>query len=314
MTAAVERSAGRTAFPLVPRFRLSGLPFGSARSTRRGRGTDLAGFRAYLPGDPVSTIDWRASARLSTARGDDEFVVRERFADEAPRVVVVVDRRPSMGLYPGWSAWLAKPDAVRAATSAIVESAVAARAAAGYLDWAGGSESPYWIPPRGRHLLELVLERGRTTPFDAERGSVERGIDYLARSASQLGAGSFVFVLSDFLDPPPLATWVVGATRRWEIVPVVIQDPTWEQSFPSVGPVIMPIADPETGASVDVRLSRSEARAERERRERARADLLGGFASLGLDPVLLDDSNPDRVLKLFFEWAERRRRALWQRR
>ena len=45
-------STGRTAFPLVPRYRLTGLPFGSARSTRRGRGSDLAGFRAYVPGDP----------------------------------------------------------------------------------------------------------------------------------------------------------------------------------------------------------------------------------------------------------------------
>ena len=43
-------------------------------------------------------MDWAASARLSAARGTDEFIVRERFADEAPRVVVLVDRRPSMGI------------------------------------------------------------------------------------------------------------------------------------------------------------------------------------------------------------------------
>src|SRR4029077_16778389 len=131
--AVVGPSAGRNAFPLVPRSRGSGLPFGFARSTRRGRGSDLAGFREYVPGDPVSTIDWRASARLSTALGDDEFVVRERYADEAPRVVVVADRSPSMGLYPDWSPWLSKPGAARAATRAIVESALAARAAVGYL-------------------------------------------------------------------------------------------------------------------------------------------------------------------------------------
>src|SRR5262249_35836052 len=121
-------------FPLVPRYRLTGLPFGTARSTRRGRGGDLAGLRAYIPGDPISTIDWPASAKLSSARGDDEFVVRERFADEAPYVVVVVDRRPSMGLYPSWSPWLDKPAAVRAATETIVASALAARGAVGYLE------------------------------------------------------------------------------------------------------------------------------------------------------------------------------------
>src|SRR5579862_2630963 len=90
----------RTVFPLVPRYRVAGLPFGGTASLRRGHGSDVAGSRAYVRGDPLSTIDWRASARLSTARARDEFVVRERYAEEAPRVVVFSDLRPSMALYP----------------------------------------------------------------------------------------------------------------------------------------------------------------------------------------------------------------------
>jgi uncharacterized protein (DUF58 family) len=304
----------RGTFPLVPRYRLAGLPFGAARSSRRGRGTDLAGSRPYVPGDPVSTIDWRLSARLSTARGDDEFLVRERYADEAPRVVVVLDRRPSMGLYPDWSPWLSKPAAVSAATRAIVESALAARAAAGYLDTAALSERPFWIPPRGRSPLELIEDRVAATPNDAEPGSLGRGIEYLARAAATLGAGSFVFVLSDFLDAPPGSVWLSAQARRWELVPVMIQDPTWEQSFPAVGPVILPLADPNGGRPLDVRLTRGEARAERDRRVRARAELLSGFASLGIDPVLVGQSGPDQVLRAFFDWAERRRMTLRRRR
>jgi uncharacterized protein (DUF58 family) len=301
----------RTAFPLIPRHRLSGVPFGTARSIRRGRGSDLAGFRAYVPGDPVSTIDWHASARLSTARGDDEFVVRERFADEAPRVVIVVDRSPTMRLYPDWSPWLAKPEAVGKATHAIVDSAIAARASAGYLDYS--ADGPFWIPPRGRDLLELIEEHEASTDIASGHGTLERAFTHLATVTAQLGAGSFVFVLSDFLDAPPHSVWLAAQARRWEIVPVVIQDPTWEQSFPSVGPVILPIVDPDTRSSIEVRLTRSEARAERGRREQARARLLAGFASLGLDPVILEDSDPDSVLRMFFEWADRRRRALWRR-
>jgi uncharacterized protein (DUF58 family) len=310
-------SPGRTTFPLVPRYRLTGLAFGSARSTRRGRGSDLAGSRAYVPGDPIATIDWRASARLSSARGDDEFVVRERFADEAPYVVVVADRRPSMGLYPDWSPWLAKPEAARAATEAIVTSALAARGAVGYLDHAEGArggESPFWIAPRGRSPLESIEERSRTVGFDAAAGSLDRCLEYLARSATSLGSGSFVFVLSDFLEPPPHELWLTAIARRWELVPVVIQDPDWEQSFPTVGPVVVPIADPRDGTVLEVRLRRSEARAERERREQARSDLLASLGSLGLDPVLLDRSEPGLIQEAFLAWAERRRRALWQRR
>ena len=81
--------ADRQPFPLVPRWRLTGLPFGEQPSVRRGPGSDVAGSRAYVPGDPVSSIDWYATARLSAARGREEFVVREHFEDEAPRVVVV---------------------------------------------------------------------------------------------------------------------------------------------------------------------------------------------------------------------------------
>ena len=94
----------------------------------------------------------------------------------------------------------------------------------------------------------------------------------------------------------------------------MIQDPTWEQSFPSIGPVIMRIADPDGRSPIEVRLRRSEARAECERREKARAELLAGFAALGLDPVLIDSSELDPVLREFPEWAERRRRSLWRRR
>src|SRR3954454_12613185 len=110
----------RSTFPLVPRYRLSGLPFGGSPSLRRGHGTDVAGSRAYVRGDPISTIDWRASARLSTARGRDEFVVRERYADEAPRVVVLPDRRPSMALYPPPFPWLSKPAVAESAIELIV--------------------------------------------------------------------------------------------------------------------------------------------------------------------------------------------------
>src|SRR5882672_10612843 len=98
-------------FPLVPRRRLIGLAFGSVRSARRGLGSDVAGSRPYHPGDDVDSIDWNASAKLSAARFSDEFIVRERFAEEAPRVVVVADRRPAMQLFPPELPWLSKPAA-----------------------------------------------------------------------------------------------------------------------------------------------------------------------------------------------------------
>ena len=36
---------------------------------------------------------------------------------------------------------------------------------------------------------------------------------------------------------------------RWDVTPVVVQDPTWEQSFRYVGGVLLPLGDVESGSS-----------------------------------------------------------------
>src|ERR687885_1186252 len=124
-----------TVFPLTLRHRLIGLSFGGMRSARRGSGSEVAGSRIYRPGDDIDTIDWAASARLSAARGTDDFIVRERFAEEAPRVVIVADRRPEMRLFPSWTPWLGKPIATRMAALRIADPTIAPPGYSGYLDF-----------------------------------------------------------------------------------------------------------------------------------------------------------------------------------
>jgi len=302
----------RSTFPLVPRYRLSGLPFGGSPSLRRGHGTDVAGSRAYVRGDPISTIDWRASARLSTARGSDEFVVRERYADEAPRVVLLVDRRPSMGIYRPPLPWLSKPAVVRATAELIVESAGAANAPVAFLDYAGAADragEPFWLAPTGHAVWQRIEARFDEAPdCDAPEDGLQRGLEFLPRFRSELSSGTFVFVVSDFLGPlPPESAWLTAAARRWEVVPVVIQDPVWEQSFPLVGPLVLPLADPQDGKVLEVRLTRREARARRAANEARTQRLHDEFFALGLDPVLVDTSDPAEIDRAFLDWAERRR-------
>ncbi|MDP8910713.1 MAG: DUF58 domain-containing protein [Actinomycetota bacterium] len=288
-------------FPLLPRHRLIGLSFGGMRSARRGSGSDVAGSRPYRLGDNVDTIDWNASARLSLARGTDEFIVRERYSDDAPRVVIVCDRRPEMSLFPPPLPWLSKPDAVRVAAELIADSTVAARGYSGYLDFAEGG--PFWRAPRSQKE-DWRLEPRR--PFGAPRDTLTRSFHHLATLRPALPAGSFVFVLSDFLAPPPEREWLSALDARWDVVPVAIQDGVWERSFPDVGGTLVPIAEPGSGRVAYVRLTRREAHARRAHNEERWRALLDGLRRLDLDPVCLTSSDSGEILSAFLAWSERR--------
>jgi uncharacterized protein (DUF58 family) len=294
-------------FPLVPRNRLIGLAFGAVESVRRGRGFDLAGARPYVPGDPVQAIDWKSSARLATARDADEFVVLERSAEEAPRVVVVVDRRPEMALYDPDAPWLCKPAAVESVVQLVEASTRAAHGLLGYIDFASSQDGRgFWRPPRGQLHADIVLERVRSAPFDAPQTSLADALARLGELRRDLPAGSFVFLVSDFLSPVPPEVWSAVLSRRWELVPVVVQDPTWEQDFPAIASVVTPVTDPTTGRVDYVRLSRAEVAARQAANRERHAALLEEFEARGLTPVLVSSSEREEILNAFLRWHEQR--------
>lgn len=302
----------RHTFPLVPRRRLIGLPFGEAPSRRRGQGSEIIGSHPYEPGDPVATIDWFASARLTATSGEDAFIVRHHSADEAPRVALVLDRRPEMRLYPAPLPWLHKPAALLEAVTVIAASAEAARADLAGLDFGGGDA--WWLPPARRDRGWMLTERAGTDgPFAAPSDVIERSLEFLLTHRRVLPPGTFVFVLSDFLAPPPNHAWLRGLSCGWDLIPVVIQDPVWEQSFPAVGGIGVPIADARSGDVRLVRLTRRQAASRAQRNQRRFARMLGDFESFGLQAVVLGTSDADATDKAFNDWAEQRRSTAWAR-
>ncbi|MFL5982919.1 MAG: DUF58 domain-containing protein, partial [Gaiellaceae bacterium] len=287
--------------PLAPRRKFAGLPFGGMTSVRRGAGSDVAGSRPYVPGDDAHAIDWASSARLSSAHGADEFIVREYLAEEAPRVVVLSDRRPAMSLFPRPLPWLDKPAAMRVAAQLIADATLAARGFFGYLDLGGDDER--WVQPRTHHELPAEAHGGS---FDAPEDNVERAFEFLARLQPPLPGGTFVFVLSDFLMPFAEEKWISALERRWDIVPVVIQDPVWERSFPDVGGVVMPFHDHTSGKFVTVRLTDREAAWRREENEARAEQLLARLRTLDLGPVVVTTSDRGDIFQAFLEWADER--------
>jgi uncharacterized protein (DUF58 family) len=263
-------------FELVPRRRFVGAPFGHRRSARRGEGDEVAGTRPYRPGDQRAHIHWPASARLSSARDTDEFVVREFYADEAPCVAVVRDQRPGMAINAG-GPWLDKQAAATTADRLIAASAAAENA---------------------------LLVRGGETGSEQ---SLRLALDALLRRSSELPSGSFVFVVSDFLVPVPAGLWLHLRALHWDVVPVIVQDPVWEQSFPQVGGVVLPLADASGERSADLFVSRREARTRSAANERRWDALLARFRRLGFDPVLVSTGDPFAIANAFARWADRRR-------
>jgi uncharacterized protein (DUF58 family) len=252
----------------------------------------------------MKLVDWAASAKLSRARGNDELVVRVHYADEAPRVVVVCDRSPSMSLFPSGWPWLEKKEAVRVILKLIADSALAAQAYTGYLDHATGV--PSWTPPKGQRTLhELDSDRD----FRAPENALTRGLEELLRHPRDAPAGTFVFVVSDFLEPPSRELWLRAIARRWDVVPVVVQDPVWEQSFPDVSGILVPFADPQGGRRAYSELTTREVEERRSSNESRRTQLVRTLRGLDLEPVLVDRSDVRSVFASFIAWVERRRTA-----
>ena len=289
-------------FPLIPRRRVIGLAFGGIRSIRRGSGSDVAGSRRYVPGDNLGWIDWAASAKLSAALDSDEFIVHQLFADEAPHVVMLADRRPSMGIRASLLRRLDKPEALLASLRLIGESARVTRSLTAYFDQAEGDT--HWHPPRSERYAPRIAFEGRA--FGAPAETVSHGLEHLVQHRRELPTQTFVFVLSDFLLPPDEEAWLRALEYQWELVPVIVQDPVWERSFPDVGGLTVPYAEPASGAVVPVYLTRAEADRLREEHETRYADLLSLFRSLGAEPVVIDSHDPGAILGAFLRWADLR--------
>ncbi|GAA0583752.1 DUF58 domain-containing protein [Caenispirillum bisanense] len=184
---------------------------------RAGPGDQFWQYRRYQPGDSVTQIDWRQSAR------SDPLYVREREWSAAQTVVVWADRSPSMDFRSDPRLPLKHE---RAALLAVALAALLNR---------GGERIGLLLPgapPPGMghaalaHLAEAL-----------ERAPLGQGTDWtrLADAAPVTRHGSVV-LFGDFLDPPevlePALRALAGRGLRGHVMQVV--DPA-EETLPFRG-------------------------------------------------------------------------------
>ena len=211
--------------------RVNSLQTGAYVSHFRGRGMEFDESRPYQPGDDPRSIDWRVTARSTTA-------YTKLFREERERpVLVVVDLRANMHF----------------ATRGCFKSVNASRAAA-LLSWAAhhrgdrlgglifGDTTHRELKPRLgrqaalRYVHQLAEHPDWGNRFLAQNGDGEAPLVQAMSSLRRVARpGSLVVVLSDFLGFSRAAqSYLSSVARHNEVLAVFLNDPL-ERRLPPPG-------------------------------------------------------------------------------
>jgi len=206
---------------------------GEYHSAFRGYGLLFDGVREYLYGDDVRTIDWNVSARAN------HLYVKEYIEERELSVVLAVDTSASIdyGTFRGKRELLMETIVLLLYLARVNNDRVSA------LLFSDRVEN--YIPPRkGRGAgFALYEEIARFRP-SRRTTDISVATEFLRKV---LKKRSVIFVMSDFLDGGDYRTGLRLLSRRHDVVPVVISDPT-ERSGRSMG--LAEFVDMETGRRV----------------------------------------------------------------
>lgn len=188
---------------------------------KRGIGENFWQFRPYVPGETMSRIDWRRSARDET-----HIYVQDKEWQAAHAVWLWVDESPSM-LFKSRTAAVAKQSRALVLAFAIAELLARSGERVGWL----GLTKPILSRNAAEKLAEALILAPPQTDFPRK---------------PDLGTHSDLILFSDFLDPiNQIRDDLQGLYRqktRGHVVQVI--DPV-EEAFPYAGRV--EFVDPETG-------------------------------------------------------------------
>lgn len=208
--------------------RVNSLQTGAYVSRFRGRGMEFDESRPYQPGDDPRSIDWRVTARSTTA-------YTKLFREERERpVLVALDLRANMHF----------------ATRGCFKSVNASRAAA-LLSWAAhhrgdrlggiifGDTTHRELKPRLGRRAALRFVHELVEHPDWKKRGVADGADPLTQAMSALRRvtrpGSLVVVISDFIGFSRSAqSYLSSVARHNEVLAVFLNDPL-ERKLPPPG-------------------------------------------------------------------------------
>ncbi len=245
---------------------------GEYRSIFKGKGIEVEELREYQPGDDLSSIDWKTSARKS------KLYVKKFREERELSLFLVVDASPSMdfGLY--------APKREKAAEAAALLSLAALmnNDRVGLLIF-GEKEGKFVPPRRGRgHFLRIIREilvekcQGRRTDVGAALKWVYR----VARKRST------VVLISDFYSSGDFKKELRIVAAKHEVIGLWIKEPA-EANLYRIGPFRG--VDLESGETSHLWPSRSLLK---DYMEKFEVWLRGRFAGSGADLVEVPTNKP----------------------
>jgi uncharacterized protein (DUF58 family) len=267
---------------------------GQYHSVFKGSGIAFSEVRQYMPGDDIRLIDWNVSARMN-----GPYV--KLFVEEREMTVLLLVDMSASGRFGSTNEEKRELAAELAAVLAF--SAIKNSDRVGLIIFT--DEVERFVPPKKgkKHVLRVISEILSFSP-QSPRTNLAAGLDFLGHIAHHK---SVAFLVSDFLSPQTGYERAMRiASRRHDVVPVVVSDPLEEQ-LPKVG--LIDLLDPETGEMVVFDSSGPEARAFTAEAKRQRAAREALFRRLSLDAIAVSTDRPYLpALTSFFEARARRMR------
>ncbi len=196
---------------LLARQLVEGLSSGLHRSPHKGASVTFKQHRAYVPGDELRHLDWRAFAR------SDRFYIKEYEQETNLQATLAVDLSGSMA-YRGKAATCSKADYARALARSLAALLIRQQDAVGVVTF--DSKIRGHVPPRARpgHLrvLDAALEAG-TVGGETSLSGVLREL------GPRLGRRSLLLLLSDCLDDSSALVRALAQLRQQQHEILVFQ-------------------------------------------------------------------------------------------
>ena len=281
---------------------------GQYQSVFKGRGMAFDEVRQYQPGDDIRLIDWNVSARMN-----DVYV--KRFVEEREMTVMLLVDMSASSLF-GTSQQIKREMAAEMA-AVVAFSAIKNNDRVGLIIFTDQVEK--FVPPKKgkKHVLRVVSEILTYKP-ESRLTDLAEGLKFLGKVTKRR---SVVFLLSDFICPPPegeepdpkrhaipssLEHALRVSARKHDLIPVTITDPM-EEELPSMG--LINLEDLETGEQLIFDSSGPEARAYASYMVKGREARQRLFRKLKMDHMMVRTDKPYLgALVEFFKARERRMR------